>query len=397
VLAGVVSLAALAPTQASAAALGHLSVSGGQIVDAAGAPVVLHSTSAGGMAAGNGNSAPDDCLLDWALPRADLATDVKAAGFNSVRLGISWANLEPTAPVGTKHTWNQVYLQALDTDIQRFTSVGVSVIIEMHQSQWSPAFKHFKPPNSDRAPECEGIGMPTWLYPGTPEGLVPDAAKCEFFVNKKRAGVPVAPLDGFVEAWKFVAARYASNPGVIAADMLNEPGWSKTCHPPTDTLVRFHERVGQAIHQANARLLLIAEDGTLSYYLTRGFAMTRKPNVPNLVFSWHWYPPNWDRTRQGRRHETGKESLQAHADRAREWGVPFWVGEFNAFNQAFNNPAVRTDKNWKADTLAMMAWAKAAGVGWSFYAFDVGSGGSLVDPLTGKAKPDILAALRTGM
>jgi hypothetical protein len=273
----------------------------------------------------------------------------------------------------------------------------VGVILTMHQSQWSPAFRNFRSGRNGGTKICEGIGMPDWLYPGTRPGVQPDAAKCEFFQDAQRTGVPVAPQDGFIEAWRVLAARYASTAAVIGADQLNEPGWSDGCKVRSGALTGFFERVGRAVYAANPRLLLIVEDGTYTYYAARGFNMATRPNLPNLVYSWHYYPPDFTRTRVGKGHVTGRDSLLAHVARARSWNAPLWLGEMNAFNYGYNEPARWTDPDWQADTQALLALCKQYRVGWNFYAFELGQGASIIDPRTRAPKADLLALLRAGM
>src|SRR4029078_13747054 len=82
----------------------------------------------------------------------------KRMGFNSVRLGISWANLEPEPPSSDgKHTWHADYLKAVDDAAEGFTSRGIDVILDMRANNLSPAFNNPKP---DR---CQGSGPPVWL------------------------------------------------------------------------------------------------------------------------------------------------------------------------------------------------------------------------------------------
>jgi aryl-phospho-beta-D-glucosidase BglC (GH1 family) len=327
---------------------------------------------------------------------------VAAAGFNLVRLPVSWASLEPTAPTlddtgQLVHTWNTSYLQTIDAVLAGFAAAGVSVIVDMHQAQWSPAFAGV--PKANGGVACEGVGMPRWLYPGTPVGTKPTQAKCEFFLNVARPGVPVPPQDGLAAAWQVLAADLAHQPAVVGVDLLNEPGWGGAATGCTATgamVDDFFTRVGTAVQQVAPDLLLIEEDGTWSNYAKSGFLLTRPLALQNVVYSWHLYANDWTVTRWHQ--QTGQQQYQAHLNRARQWQQPFFLGEFDAFRGAYNRLAKQTDPNWQADLAGLMADAKANGVSWALWQWYGGAGGlSLVDPATGQPKPALLAGLQAGL
>ena len=82
----------------------------------------------------------------WVAPSQADADSMADAGFNSVRLAFSWANLEPkpTPPAADgslRHVYDQRYLAALDDAVHAFTSRGMAVTLDLHQVRWSPAFK----------------------------------------------------------------------------------------------------------------------------------------------------------------------------------------------------------------------------------------------------------------
>jgi aryl-phospho-beta-D-glucosidase BglC (GH1 family) len=396
-------VAAAAPASTTSA-LGWLHTSGTKLVNAAGRPVRLFGAYFGGLVTGSGPGT-DSCGKRYHGPRSTDIAAMHLQGFNIVRLGFSWSNLEPQEPVRgagpgfhAVHTWNAEYLALLDRTIAQFAANGISVVLDLQQSQWSPAFKDFEPGGA-RHPWCEGMGVPTWLYPDTPRGTPPLQAKCEFFQNFHRPGVPMSPQAAMAAAWRFLAVHYASDPTVIGADLLNEPGWSRDCPDTGAELVAWADRIGHAINVVNPHMLVIVEDGAYANYTTRGFLLAGPLAVSNAVYSWHAYPPDWSHTRVGIEHETGADQLAAHLARATALGMPFWIGEFNAFNYGYNSRRWWTDPNWQPDLDAMLAWARTSGVSWSWFAYREGGegGSSLIDPHTGQAKPDILAGLQRGM
>ena len=97
---------------------GPLATRGDRLVDAAGRPARLIGVDEPGLISGSGNNRatnPDACGEGWLLPAPAEYRDVAREGFNSVRLGLSWANLEPAPPRvngsgSGGHRWNRRYL-----------------------------------------------------------------------------------------------------------------------------------------------------------------------------------------------------------------------------------------------------------------------------------------------
>jgi len=350
---------------------GPLRVEDGRIVTASGDPVRLLSVTEPSLIGGAGNNRltdPDACG-DGYVP-LDRATfeNVERFGFNSVRLGISWANLQPDPPAGGDPGWNQQYLQTLDDAVRGFTSRGVGVILDMHANNLSPAFKQPKPER------CQGSGLPAWLFPDA-AGTDAQTAECDFLAGRRPAVAGVDPLDGYAQAWQLVAERYAGNQLVVAADIFNEP----RC--PGLDLAAFYERMGAAIRAAGPNLLLVYQNNA-----ARGgeFALTAPPDLDDAVYSFHLYPRDWSE---------GEPILRAHLDLTRDWGDPVWIGEFGVFRE--KGRGEEPGQRWLADLAAMMDACRQADVGWAFHQY-AGGGGSLVSRDTGAVRRDWVAGLQAG-
>ena len=369
---------------------GYLSAKGTRIVDSSGTAVQLTGYNVTGMESTNpqGSNVPGTCNDGWRPLTSDEVDQIAAYGFNAVRLPISWGNLEPTAPSpeangGLVHHWNTDYVTALDTEIGLFGQAHVRVILDMHQSTWSPAFLA---PATAKKPGCPGSGMPTWLNPGA-TGETPQRAACDFFSGTTEPGVPGNAWADFTAAEAYVAGHYAGDVTVVGQDIVNEP----YCGRSSADLTGFYQTVVPAVHQANPNILLMLEDRE-----TPGsFRVTSLPQVPNVVLSVHLHEDYWSTPSAGQSPLpfSGQAALQADLQRADGWGVPLYVGEFYAFDATKNqNGNKQLDQNWMNDTAKFLSFAKQNGIGWTYWAWI-----QKADPTNQPfVTPAVQAALRGG-
>jgi hypothetical protein len=329
---------------------------------------------------GNGQGLPGEQGListgckGWVEPDARALDNIAAWGFNSVRLAVSWANLEPSPPVTgpsglPQHHYDETYLRALDSTISGFTRRGVAVILSMLQSQWSPAFHDVPTPFGIA---CQGKGMPAWLYPNATLQTLPSARRA-FFLNEGDVQA------GYVAAWRAVASRYAADPLVVGADMFNEP-YTLGDIPESDLhLDELYDKIGSAIRAADPDILLIFQDS--NFHGPGTLALAAPPDFPNEVYEFHLYEPAWQ--------PQGLSRAQLYVQRAEQWNVPLWLGEFDAFFYASRLPP---DPNWMSDTRDMLTYLQERGVGWALWQY---SGGALLTP-QGEPKPGLLMVLQEG-
>lgn len=123
--------------------------------------------------------------------------------------------------------------------------------------------------------------------------------------------------EALADAWTRVASRYRGRTCVVGADLLNEPYLAMEGEPKADRipLDDLFERLGQSVHRANSELLLIVQDDPPAT------PITRRPALPNLVYSIHLYPKKWD--------APAAAKLTASVARGAKWNAPLWVGEFD--------------------------------------------------------------------
>jgi hypothetical protein len=366
---------------------GWLHVADGSLATEQNNAVRLISILVPGLNRGSGVEGRSGGCPGWQPPPPDAYTDIPKFGFNSVRLGIAWANLEPTPPTtGSNgrpvHHYDTAYLHAVDAAVHGFVSHGVAVVLDMVQVRWSPAFRNIQLPRGN-AYKC-GVGVPAWMYPGGGGVNQMVAAERAFFATP-------STWTGLEDAWSFLAKRYADQPMVVGADILNEPydllavsyPGRQGLTPRTLGLKRFYETVGGAIHEANPNLLLVYEDKRLGAGGSTT-ALTGPPNLPNAVYSVHMYPPEWNAP-------PGKALLAFYEARATAWGAPLWLGEFSAFG--YTAPT-GPKPNWAADLRSFVLYCRQHGIGWTIASY---SSSRLLIKGTTTPKPDILAILRQGV
>jgi endoglucanase len=230
-------------------------------------------------------------------PLAAIAHEVKAMGFNSVR--IPWSNeLVETNPVVPAYAIaanpalkGKRALEVLDLTVDALVRDGLYVILDNHVS---------------RADWCcyAGDGNALWQSPAYPE-------------------------QRWLADWRFLVRRYKDQPAVIGADLRNELRFGATWGG-ADPAFDWHaaaERGGNAILAENPNLLIFVEGIDYALDLS-GFArLPVKLNVPNrLVYSAHDYP--FSHKGIGTYDDYVKTVQAKWAFLRQESDAPLWIGEF---------------------------------------------------------------------
>jgi endoglycosylceramidase len=242
------------------------------LADAAGREVLLHGAAAVGMqdvAYPNANGGPalfpvDPAAYDGTCPKAsplipqpplcevqatspafqqstapasgnDFA-QMRALGFDVVRLVLNWSQLEPKAG-----TYSSPYLNRVAQVVGWARRQGIYVILDMHQDQYSryilPVAKSAAP--SGCSPSGGGDGAPSWavLDDGKPgcalfgvDELNPaeSAAFYNFWQNAQISSAegqaPGTGLqDHYIGALATLAHRFQDDPVVLGYELMNEP------------------------------------------------------------------------------------------------------------------------------------------------------------------------------
>ncbi len=421
--------------------------SDGVIYDARDRPVRLvgftwTGTELGGRS--DTEKSADECGLTWRVPADPIGSqfgnydsmyaDISAAGYNLLRIPVSWNNLEPVAPVWDEasrtatHTWNPIYLTELRSMVRKARAAGLMVILEMHHDLWSPAARNVTTVEGSKA-QCEGAGMPRWLYPTldaqdtTTEGEDVSEAANWFYRNVHDPLATVTwsqPWQLLYAAWDQLAYQFSAESGfddyeaVVGADLLRAPQSSHVGSNPADgqsaleasgiRLRTLYATLAPAITGRNPGWLLLFQDAAGGYNAANPAdrdtpTITDKPSSPgNWVYSVHLHNPQ---------HGAFADGVPAHDDfgvtlaeqalaNARAWGVPLFIGEFTHFTRG--KDATGLSESDMEQTAKFLAWAKSHRVGWTFWAYvNPNRSMTAIDPSTNLPIPVVQAALGAGL
>lgn len=178
------------------------------------------------------------------LCRDDIAR-MAALGFNSVRLPVSWSLLEPA-----RGNFNAIYLDRIAQVVDWAKSVGMYVIIDMHQNAYS---RYIGP----------GPGVDLGYLSGAPAwATITDVFPSEVLVKGQRELNPAVfeaatnfwydrsgIQDEYIKTIAFVAQRFKAESAVAGYSVFNEPwpGWNLPPGFEDLLLFPFYRRVIDAI------------------------------------------------------------------------------------------------------------------------------------------------------
>lgn len=182
------------------------------------------------------------------LCQSDVA-QMAAFGFNSLRLPLSWSLLEPQ-----RGRFNQTYVDRTAQVVGWARSLGMYVIIDMHQN----AYSRYVGPGQG-VDLSANSGAPAWatLTDGLPSGLFlksqreANGAVFEAFSNfwYNRSGIQ----DEYIAAVSLLARRFKDDSTVAGYSVFNEPqpGWNLPPGFEDLLLFPFYRRVIDAVTGAH--------------------------------------------------------------------------------------------------------------------------------------------------
>jgi endoglycosylceramidase len=214
--------------------------------------------------------------------------------FDVVRLGLVAADVMPTPGV-----IDTAYLDSFQSTVDKLTAAGVLVLVDLHQDGWGPTL------GSDGFPDWMTItngatnthtGFP--LYYLTNPAI--QAAFDSFWTDATGPG-GVTLQDRVAAMFGALADRFASNPGVLGYDLINEPWPGSTFADcitlpggcPTldhDRLDPYYARMDTALRGAGDHHLAFAEPWTLFSFGQSQTNIDLPGGDPDSGMAFHSYP-----------------------------------------------------------------------------------------------------------
>lgn len=219
---------------------------------------------------------------------ADDAAFLAARGFDTVRVGVLYAGVEPHPG-----QYDEGYLDSIGRTVALLARHHIRSLLDFHQDMYNERY--------------QGQGFPDWAalddgLPAAPQAGFPgnylvmpalQRAEDNFYAN--RDGL----VDHYAAAWAHVAARFAASSGVLGYDLINEPmpGTAPaSCANPAgcpdfevQKLGPFYAKVTAAIRGVDRRTPINYEP-TAVFGSGGGTAVPRLAD-PHAVFGWHLYCP----------------------------------------------------------------------------------------------------------
>lgn len=319
-----------------------LSTRGRWIVDRQGRIVILRGVNYNGI---------ESRLFEEQPPELGDFESIRRWGFNAIRFTISWEWIEPQRDV-----YDEAYLADwVDPVIDFAAQTGVSVILNMHQWNWSTCF------------DCDGRGngAPPWALPGWTCGNCPYNGSDSYNQMQRASAdfwLDMDMREEYMELWEMIALRYKDNPAIIAYDTFNEPtpGDTWAGHTPEfdrDILQPFYEELIGRIQAVDPSKLIVYECNIMHEVYDNNF--TSLP-FNNIVYSTHIYTGGTSGGTSGT--YTGpapiREELQRGFEEASNQGVPLYIGEFGV------GSAVPIAPNWMLDEFEFQEYYMLCGTWW---------------------------------
>lgn len=322
-----------------------------QIVDAHGRQVLLRGVNVDGLVDyfrpdlkisypidarryARGACPADDPRVEGVVLCARDFRQMRALGYDAIRLNLSWSLLEPTPG----HI-DRRYIDRIAQVVGWARSAGIYVILDMHQDAWSKylfstAADHCTAPYQpirgyDGAPRWASIHTkPVCALNGTREldpAVEEDFAK---FFNDVKAPDGIGLREHFTSVVLALAKRFHNDPTVAGYDLWNEPTYFAVPGTDASVLLPFYAQVVRGVVQGvpGFRQLFFIEPGAtrdVSDASNITVSWSRYSSYRNVVYEPHVYT----RTFTPRSFPMDGGYRSAVAD-AQHLGLPLWIGEF---------------------------------------------------------------------
>lgn len=218
----------------------------------------------------------------------DDAAFLAANGFNSIRLGVIWAGVEPEPGVIDYN-----YLASISQTVQILAKYGIVSIIDFHQDDFSPVFRGEGAP--EWATQTGGLPNPDIGF-GLNYPLNPAQNHAwDMFWSNAKGPDGVGLLNHYARMTQAVADYFKDDPNIAGYEIINEPWagstWLSTIfgnsYFEAQQLTPFYNQVSAAIRSVDPHTPMIYEPNTLFNEAVP--TQLREVDDPHGVFAFHDY------------------------------------------------------------------------------------------------------------
>lgn len=290
----------------------------------------------------DGRCPPDDPTVEGVPICSFDLPQMRALGYDNIRLNVSWSLLEPRPG-----QIDEQYVDRIAQVVDWAAAEGIWVTIDMHEDAWSKYV--YTAPGSSCPPPTQDTrgydGAPAWasqhhlpactVY-NTREADPAVIEDAQAFWSDLPAPDGVGLQEHYAHVVAVLAKRFADQPAVAGYDLMNEP--QPGVLPEAENtleLMPFYAKVAATVRAAvpGFRQLLFLEPG-----VERGTAAQRAvflpwsaySDYPNAVYAPHVYTDVFTLgALTGLPYPaTFQSDYDAAAADAKALGLPLWIGEF---------------------------------------------------------------------
>jgi endoglycosylceramidase len=146
----------------------------------------------------------------------DDAAFLAENGFNAVRVGVIWSDLEPEPGI-----FDPEYLNSIEQTVQTLGNHGIYSIIDFHQDAYSTAFGGEGAP--DWAVQTDGVANPSLPFPYNEFFNPAEQQAWESFWSNADAPNGIGLENNYSQMLEYVANAFNGNSNVAGFELMNEP------------------------------------------------------------------------------------------------------------------------------------------------------------------------------
>jgi endoglycosylceramidase len=196
----------------------------------------------------------------------DDAAFLAQNGFNAVRVGVIWSDLEPEPGM-----FDQAYLNSIEQTVQTLGNHGIYSIIDFHQDAYSTAFGGEGAP--DWAVHTDGAANPSLPFPYNVFFNPAEQQAWESFWTNTDAPNGIGLENNYSQMLEYVAHAFNGNPNVAGFELMNEPSPGSSTFLSTlfgnpffdsEQLTPFYNQGADAIRAVDPNTPIFFEPNVLS-------------------------------------------------------------------------------------------------------------------------------------